>query len=138
MKRIAMLMGMLASSHAFADCQDNWLTYSSPTLSLSVAYSLGCYEGDLTIHFRKNEPGRPAPELNREPILFDRECSSRKKDKAGETIEFSCRSDGATPLAGATYRYKIFKTTIRCEGTPSHFAGLAPVHPPSIRKALEC
>jgi len=116
MKRIATLMIMFASSYAIADCQDDWLTYSSSTLSLSVAYSRGCYEGDLTIHFWKNGPRRPSPELRPESILFDRECSSKKKDKAGETIEFSCRGDGVTPLAGATYRYKKVKTTIRCDG----------------------
>ena len=116
MKRIATLMIMFASPYAIADCQDNWLTYSSSTVFLSVAYSQGCYEGDLTIHFWKKGPRPPSSELRSESFLFDRECSSKKKDKDGETIEFSCRSDGVTPLAGATYRYKIVKTTIRCNG----------------------
>ena len=119
MKRIAILMMMFAGSYANADCQDDWLTYRSSTLHLSVEYSLGCYQGDLTIVFSKfseNGPQWPSPELRRDSILFDRECQPEKKGKNGETIEFSCRNDGVSPLAGATYQFKLVKTTILCDG----------------------
>jgi hypothetical protein len=119
MKRIALSLLMFTSSHVIADCQDDWLTYPSPTLYLSVIYSLGCYQGDLVINFlrpSKNGPRQPSQKSLPESILFDRECPSQKKNKFGEIIEFSCSSDGVTPLAGATYRFKQVKTTIRCDG----------------------
>ena len=53
--------------------------------------------------------------LDHYTIPFDRECQPKIKGKNGETVEFSCRKDGVSPLAGATYRYKEFKTTIRCD-----------------------
>jgi len=112
-------MLMLVGSNAHADCQDEWLTHMSSTLYLSVGYSKGCYAGDLILNFSnfsKNGPRWPNSGSKLESIPFDRECTSKKKDKDGETIEFSCRKDGVSPLAGATYRFKLVKTTIQCDG----------------------
>jgi hypothetical protein len=120
MKNIAALILMFAASHAHADCQDSWLEYRSSTLYVSVDYSDGCYHGELILNFSKipkKGPKWPDPSLHLESIPFDRECRSRKKGNNGEVVEFSCRKDGVSPLAGATYRYKEFKTTIQCEGT---------------------
>lgn len=119
MKRIAVLMLMFAGSCAHADCQDSWLEHQSSTLFLSVDYSQGCYQGDLILKFSKftkKGPQRPDPNLHLKSIPFDRECPTKKTGKDGDTIEFSCRKDGVSPLAGATYRFKKFKTTIRCDG----------------------
>lgn len=120
MKHVAALLLMLVGSNAHADCQDSWLEHWSPMLYLSVSYSQGCYQGELELNFSKfsaNGPQWPDPSLRLETIPFDRECQPKKKDKNGETVEFSCRKDGVSPLAGATYRYKEFKTTIRCDDT---------------------
>lgn len=119
MKRIAVLMLMVFGSYAHADCQDFWLEHWSSTLYLSVGYSQGCYQGELILNFSKftkKGPQWPDPSLHLESIPFDRECQSKKTSKDGETIEFSCRKDGVSPLAGATYRFKTFKTTIQCDG----------------------
>jgi hypothetical protein len=119
MKHIAALMSMLVGSYAYADCQDSWLEHRSSTLYLSVEYSQGCYQGQLILNFSKfakKEPQLPDPSLQSGSMPFDRECQSKKMSKDGATIEFSCRKDGVSPLAGATYRFKKFKTTIRCDG----------------------
>lgn len=119
MKLTAMLVAILAAPFAHADCQDTWLISSSPTLSLSVDYSEGCYQGVLKINFSKPskvDTHYPSSESRMNTVSFDSECRSRKKGKDGETIEFSCRNDGVSPLAGATYRFKQVKTTIRCDG----------------------
>lgn len=113
MKLIAMLVAMLAAPLAYADCQDTWLTYNSPTLSLSVDYSEGCYQGEKRINFSK-----PSKKSRMNTVSFNSECSSGKMED-GEIIEFSCRKDGVSPLAGATYRFKKIKTTIRCDGVDS-------------------
>lgn len=119
MKRVAALILMLVGSNAHADCQDFWFEHWSRTLYLSVSYSQGCYHGELVLNFSKfseNGPRWPDPSLRLKSIPFDRECRSKKKNKDGETIEFSCRKDGVSPLAGATYRFKLIKTTIQCDG----------------------
>jgi hypothetical protein len=93
--------------------------HRSSTLYLSVGYSQGCYEGELILNFSKfskNGPQWPSPGLRLESIPFDRECQPKKKDKNGRTIDFNCRNDGVSPLAGATYQFKEVKTTIRCGG----------------------
>jgi hypothetical protein len=123
MKRIAVLMLMFAGSCAQADCQDSWLEHQSSTLFLSVDYSQGCYQGELILNFSKftkKGPQWPDPSLHLKSIPFNRECPTKKTGKDGETIEFSCRKDGASPLAGATYRFKKFKTIIQCERTKLH------------------
>lgn len=119
MKRVAALMLVLLGAHAHADCQDNWLTHASSTLHLSVDYSQGCYQGELVLSFSTIAPqGRKqrAPAVQPTSIPFDHECPSRKKNQDGEVVAFSCRADGASPLAGASYRLKQVKTTIRCDG----------------------
>ena len=119
MKRAAILLLLLAGSYAHADCQDFWLEHHSSTLYLSVGYSEGCYQGERILKFSKlsnTGPRWPSPSLRLESTPFDRECPSGKRDKGGNTIEFSCRKDGVSPLAGATYRYKQVKTTMRCNG----------------------
>jgi hypothetical protein len=119
MKRIAAFLTMIFGSYAHADCQDFWLQYRSSTLHLSVEYSQACYHGELILNFSKftkNGAQRPDSIEHLESIPFDRECQSKKKNKDGETVEFSCRKDGISPLAGATYRFKRFETTIRCDG----------------------
>lgn len=120
MKRFVALILMFVSSYAQADCQDTWLEYQSSTLYLSVDYSDGCYQGKLILNYAKlseNGPQLGDQNLHLESIPFDRECQTKHKSKHGETIEFSCRKDGASPLSGATYRYKEFKITIQCDGT---------------------
>ncbi|NOT18885.1 MAG: hypothetical protein HOP24_01235 [Sideroxydans sp.] len=119
MKRFVALILMFVSSYAHADCQESWLEHSSSTLYLSVDYSEGCYQGKLILNYAKlskNGPQLGDPNLHLESIPFDRECQPTKKGKNGETVEFSCRKDGVSPLAGATYRYKLVKTTIQCDG----------------------
>lgn len=119
MKRIAALILMFVGSNAHADCQDHWLIHWSSTLYLSVSYSQGCYQGELMLNFSKfskNGPRWPDRSLRLESIPFNRECQPKRKDKNGEIIEFSCRNNGVSPLAGATYRYKQSQTTIRCDG----------------------
>ncbi len=118
-KRVAASMPMLVGSYAHADCQDDWLRHRSSTLYLSVEYSQGCCQGERILNvakFSKSGPRWPSPGLRLDSIPFDRECQSEKKHKDGETIESSCRSDGVSSLAGATYRCKKLKTTIRCNG----------------------
>lgn len=120
MKHAAALILMFAASYARADCQDSWLEHRSSTSYVSVEYSEGCYQGKLILNFSKfskNGPKWPDPGSHFESIPFDRECELKKKDDNDETVEFSCRKDGVSTLAGATYRYKEFKTTIRCDGT---------------------
>lgn len=107
------------ASYAHADCQDTWLEYQSPALRLSVDYSEGCYQGRLIINFQKlSKKGSQSgsQELQATPMAFETECRTQRKGKNGEVIEFSCRKDGRSPLAGATYRYKEYKTTIECDG----------------------
>nr|WP_295768165.1 hypothetical protein [Rhodoferax sp.] len=120
MKRIVALMLMFVSSFAHADCQDTWLEHHSPNLKLSVDYSDGCYHGKLILNYTKlvkNGPKLEDPNLHLDSIPFDRECQTTHKDKSGETVEFSCRKDGVSPLSGAAYRYKEFKIKIQCYGT---------------------
>lgn len=116
MKNIAALILLLTCLSAHADCQDEWLTYDSSTQRLSVAYSEGCYQGDLILLYSKKVAGKTGTSEQSVTIPFDRECPHTKQNKNGEIIEFSCRKDGASPLAGATYRFKLIKTTIECEG----------------------
>lgn len=118
MKRIVMVIAIFAISYAHADCLDRWLTYRSSTLVLSIDYSEGCYQGELIVNFSKiskDDPQWPSPQSRLISAPFDRECTSSKASKDGEPIEFSCRKDGSTPLAGATYRYKVVKPKYRCE-----------------------
>lgn len=120
MKHIAFLLLLFFDSYAHADCQDSWLEYRSSTLHLSADYSQSCYQGELILNFSKfTKKGaqRPGTGWHSGSIPFDRECQSKKKNKDGETVEFSCRKDGVSPLAGATYRFKKFETTIRCDET---------------------
>ena len=116
MKVIAVLIFLLGCFSAHADCQDEWLTYNSKTQWLSVAYSKGCYDGDLILSSSKKEPERPDTSESSITTPFGLECPIKKQDKNGEVIEFSCRKDGISPLAGATYRFKLIKTTIECDG----------------------
>lgn len=118
MKRILMLIAIFAISYAHADCLDTWLTYRSSTLSLSIDYSEGCYNGELMVSFStfsKNDLRQRSSQPRGVSVPFDRECTSSKAIKDGEPIEFNCRLDGVTPLAGATYRYKVVKPKYRCE-----------------------
>lgn len=118
MKRCAALFLMFVGSSAHADCQESWLEYRSPTVFLSAIYSGGCYQGPLILHFSKRSryASRRPPGMPVESTPFDRECQSKRKNENGETIEFSCRKEGVSPLAGATYRFKLTKTTIECDG----------------------
>jgi len=116
MKNIAVLILLLAGLSAHADCQDDWLRYDSSTQWLSVAYSEGCYHGDLILSSSKKGPGWPDTSEHSITTPFDLECPLKKQNKEGETIEFSCRKDGMSPLAGATYRFKLIETTIECDG----------------------
>lgn len=119
MKLVAILILIFVALNAHADCQDQWFTHRSSTLYLSVSYSEGCYTGDLILEFSKfskNGPSWPDPSLKLESIPFVRECTVTKKNEDGETIEFNCRKDGVSPLAGATYRFKLVETTFKCEG----------------------
>jgi hypothetical protein len=119
MKIVALLILIFFARHTHADCQDEWITHRSSTLYLSVSYSEGCYAGELTLNFSrfpKSGPSWPDPSLKLTSIPFVRECTVKEKNEEGETIEFSCRKDGVSPLAGATYRFKLVETTFRCEG----------------------
>lgn len=116
MKIITILILFLTCWKAHADCQDEWLTYSSSTQELSVAYSEGCYQGDLILSSSKKGPGWPDKKEHLIKTDFNHECPLKKQDKNEEVIEFSCRKDGISPLAGATYRFKLEKTTIECDG----------------------
>lgn len=117
MKHAAAWILLFAAPYAHADCQESWLEYRSSTSYVSVDYSEGCYEGRLILKFFEfPENKRPDPSFPWKSIPFDRECQVKKKDTEGEAVEFICRKDGVSPLAGATYRYKEFKTTIRCDG----------------------
>ena len=112
-------MLILLSANSQADCQDQWLTYSSSELDLSAGYSEGCYQGQLILSFSKpSEDGKGGADSNVKSgsVPFDSECTTKEKDKDGETIEFSCRKEGVSPLAGATYRFKLVETTIECDG----------------------
>ena len=118
MKRVATLIAIFAAPFAHADCLHTWLAFRSPTLALSIDYSEGCYQGELEINFSKfsrNEPQWPSPQSRLDSVPFARECPLRKVGKDGETIEFSCRKDGRSPLAGATYRYKVVEAKYRCD-----------------------
>jgi len=119
MKHLVALILIFVSSYVHADCQDTWLEYQSSTLYLSVDYSNGCYHGNLVINYAKlsrNGPQLGDEKLHTESLSFDSECQTKRKDRNGEVIEFSCRKNGVSPLAGTTYRYKQFKTTIQCDG----------------------
>ncbi|MFZ2321335.1 MAG: hypothetical protein WAW12_15860 [Pseudomonas sp.] len=119
MKLVVILMLILFGSNSQADCQDEWLTYRSSELHLSASYSEGCYQGQLILGFSKpSEDGKGGSDSNfpSGSIPFDSECTTKEKDKEGETIEFSCRKEGVSPLAGATYRFKLVETTIECDG----------------------
>lgn len=116
MKHIAALILFLACFSAHADCQDEWLTYNSPAQWLSVTYSQGCYQGDLVLSYSKEGPRRPGTGEHSIETPFNLECPLKKQDKNGEIIEFSCRKDGVSPLAGATYRFKLIKTSLECDG----------------------
>ncbi len=116
MKNIFALSILLCCSSAHADCQDEWLYYGTPTRQLAVIYKDGCYHGDLILMYWSVEKGPPVPILE---IPFEQECPDKKRDKSGEIVEFSCRKGGVSPLAGATYRFKLMKTTITCDGVVS-------------------
>lgn len=116
MKNLAASILLLACSSAHADCQDEWLSYQSSTQQLSVIYKDGCYSGDLILSFSRDGAGRDA---QAEQLLFDQECPAKKHNKMGEVVEFSCRKEGVSPLAGATYRFQLMKTTIECDGVVS-------------------
>src|SRR3569623_24439 len=116
MRNIAALIFFLACFSAHADCQDEWLTYSSPTQWLSVAYSQGCYQGDLILSSSKEAPRWPGTGEHSIKTPFNLECPLKKQDKIGDIIQFSCRKDGVSPLAGATYRFKLIKTSMECGG----------------------
>lgn len=116
MKPLAALIFLLASSGARADCQDEWLIYHSPSQQLSVRYKDGCYSGDLILSFSAKSTAQGVQETE---LLFADECPVTKKDKVGGVVEFSCRKQGVSPLAGATYRFKRLSTTIECDGVVS-------------------
>jgi hypothetical protein len=117
MRVIAALIFMFSASYAHADCLDTWLSYGSSKLSLSVDFSAGCYQGPLIINFSKfskDDPRWPSALSHWTSVPFDRECPE-KRSKEGEVWEFSCRKDGASPLAGATYEYKETDAKRKCE-----------------------
>lgn len=122
MKRLVFVMLMFVGGYAHADCQESWLEHQSPTLYMSVEYSGGCYQGPLVIHyarFSRHDPKRRSPDFPILTVDFDRECRSGPKNEDGDVIEFSCRKDGVSPMAGATYRFRLVQTTIECEGIKS-------------------
>lgn len=122
MKHFAALILLFVASYARADCQDSWLEYRSSKLQMSVRYSEGCYHGKLILEYSKpskNGSQGSSPSSPVQSIPFDRECQTTRKNKEGVTIEFSCRSDGTSPLAGASYRFKLIKTTMECDGIES-------------------
>jgi hypothetical protein len=119
MKLSAILILMFVGSNAIADCQDEWFWYRSSELNLSASYSEGCYQGQLILSFWKpseDGQGRSDPNFSSGSTSFDSECSITETGKNGEIIEFSCRKDGISPLAGAIYRSKLIETTIECDG----------------------
>lgn len=79
-------------------------------------YSEGCYAGDLILSFFKKGAKRGANAIE---IPFEHECPIKKHNKMGKVTEFSCRKGGVSPLAGATYRFQLMKTTIECDGVVS-------------------
>lgn len=115
-KNLVALFFWLACFNAHADCQDEWIKYQSPTQQLSVTYSEGCYSGKLILSFF-TKGGQRGAQIGEVP--FDQECPAKKLDRKGDVVEFSCRKGGVSPLAGATYRFKLIKTTIECEGVVS-------------------
>jgi hypothetical protein len=127
MKIIVALVLIFSVFYARADCLDTWLSYDSSKLILRIDFSGGCYQGPLIIHFTKfskGDPRWPSGQSHWTSIPFDRECSEKRSkgvvvlSKEGEILEFSCRRDGASPLAGATYRYRETKANHQCaDGT---------------------
>jgi hypothetical protein len=119
MKLLLALLVMVAAPHARADCQDYLFEHSSAELYLAAEYSQGCYAGEVIIKYAKLSQRRPqrfSPGVQMKSVPFVRECPSRKKSKEGDIVEFRCRKDGVTPLAGATYRFTEEKTTMECDG----------------------
>ncbi len=119
MKCAAIFIMLFWCLNSQADCQDEWLTYRSSELQLSAGYSEGCYQGQLILSFSKpseDGQGGSGSDSTSGSIPFDSECATKKKNNEGETIEFSCRKDGVSPLAGATYRFKLVESTIQCDG----------------------
>lgn len=116
MKRIFILLLMFAAPHTWADCLDTWFRYNSPELYLSADYSEGCYQGNMILSFAKNIKGeRQWPSQNTQwtSVPFDVECQMNKSKKEGKV--FTCRKDGVSPLAGATYQYEEIKENYKCE-----------------------
>ena len=129
MKFFTIMIFSLTCLNAHADCQDEWLRYESPKQWLSVAYSEGCYQGDLILSAEKKVPGWPdkiGPSIT---TNFDKECPLTKQDKKGEMIEFSCRKDGISPLAGATY--------VSALESASFFPKISSSHLKSITSSLD-
>lgn len=130
-KILCTLMFLFLSPQAKADCQDYWFTYHSATLDLHVIYSEFCYQGKLLLQFTRYTPDintRQAKASEMVSLPFDEECPTQKKHKDGGVLEFTCKKDGISPLAGATFRYKKFKTSLVCDG----------VEIPDIEPAFVC
>jgi len=98
MKTATLLCLLLMHSSAFAYCPGGWLSGEAQAGRLSVAYDGNCSAGGpkLNIYWRVDKKGRGT-------VLFDQECKT-VEDKDGVVQSFSCKSGGATPLAGATYK----------------------------------
>ena len=113
MKHIAYLLLILAVPNVHADCLDTWLTTGwSSERYLSIDYSEGCYDGSLIINFT-NTP-RSSPKAHWKSIPFDHECTTSNGEREAAK-RFSCRKDGDSPLAGATYQYEEAKANGHCE-----------------------
>lgn len=130
-KTLCALFFLMLGTQAKADCQDSWLEYHSNKLILSVVYSEGCYQGEMLLqftHFSGSSVKRGEQTSEMKSLPFDQECTASKKLKNGDTVEFTCRKNGVSPLAGATFRYRKFKTSLSCEG----------VELPDIEHAFVC
>ena len=104
MRALLLSIIMLYSFSANAGCT-SIAELRTSTLFIDISDG-GC--GPLNISFTNKigKDGRPDYE-SMKVYRFDDECAL-KFDKIGRTTGFSCRANGHTPLAGATYKLKQF------------------------------
>lgn len=114
MKRITALLLLLAAPYVHADCLDTWLTagWVPSERHLTVDFSDGCYHGSLIINFTKEPRSSPKAHLRSVPFYLECTINTRTWEDAKR---FSCRKDGVSPLAGATYQYEEVQATGHCE-----------------------
>lgn len=91
MRVFALFVLMIATRFAVADCLDTWFSYTSSKLNLSADFSEGCYAGKLILKYAensKNEKQWPNQKTEWKVVPFRTECSSIRKSKDNEIIEF--------------------------------------------------